>query len=78
MPALFGGFMDYHEGQYGVALLSHFPIEEVTNTGCPTDRSHAPPSPRGSASAMTARKSCSSVFIYIEAPRSAWPKCRES
>ena len=35
MHAAFGGFMDYREGQYGMALLSRFPIEEATNHRLP-------------------------------------------
>ncbi len=60
-----------------MALLSRFPIEEATNHRLPDGQEpRTALAARGSASAMTAWKWCSSVFIYIGAPRSAWPKRR--
>jgi endonuclease/exonuclease/phosphatase family metal-dependent hydrolase len=35
MNAVFGGFMEYREGQYGMALLSRYPIVEFTNHRLP-------------------------------------------
>lgn len=35
MNAVFGGFMEYREGQYGMALLSRYPIVEFVNHRLP-------------------------------------------
>ena len=48
-----------------------FPSKKPPTTGCPTDRSHAPPSPRGSASAMTI------VFVSIHLYRGAEERLAE-
>ncbi len=38
MTAVFGGFMPYREGQYGMALLSRYPMVDATNHRLPDGR----------------------------------------
>ena len=68
MHAWFGGFMDYREGQYGMAILSRFPIEEATN--------HRLPDGQEPRTALTARVRLGDdgpeiVFVSIHLYRSA-------
>lgn len=74
MHAMFGGFMDYREGQYGMALLSRSPIEEATNHRLPDG-----PEPR---TALTARVRLGDdgpevVFVSIHLYRSAEERLAE-
>lgn len=59
MHAVFGGFMEYQGGKYGMALLSRYPIVEITNHRLPDGRE-----PR-TALALAVRVSDTTEIVFV-------------
>jgi endonuclease/exonuclease/phosphatase family metal-dependent hydrolase len=86
MNHAFGKFMDYQGGEYGMALLSKFPIEEVCNHSLPTpgvspeSREYEETEPR-SALAATVRVGAAAqeiIFVSIHLYRTAEQKLAQA